>query len=156
MDIHLKISVPVYLKKFLQVQFGNSYTVKQTDWFGILLVGQLQKKSSAYYSYKKASNDIAVNSYDIIIPSHSAFKNWLFLIKQNENKLINAVDDIFRKQIYYQAIFNQIHYNIEYQTTIKNILESYGIEEDELQYETLRKDFSRNKTEIEKKINELP
>ena len=50
--------------------------------------------------------------------------------------------------VYIDCIFNKERYGIEYQTTILNFLDFYDITEEELSYDSLRKDFNRNKKKI--------
>jgi hypothetical protein len=47
---------------------------------------------------------------------------------------------------------NHYYYSIPYKFTIINILRSYNIEENDLPYETIRKDFNRKKEEIQKRL----
>jgi hypothetical protein len=149
MTVTLSISCPTYIRKYVETSFGKDYELSQTDWLGIFIYSLLQKKSHPTYHYKSQRKTV---DYDdklrLKFSMSMAEKNGFFLIGSDEKKIIKCIDDIFRKTIYRQALINNDNYNIDFQTTILNCLEAYDITEDDLPYETLRKDFNRVKKEL--------
>lgn len=149
MKVIIHIPCPVYIKKYIEVSFGTDYQINQTDWLGIFVFSLLQKKSHPTYHYagqKKAKSytDQLVFNFSI----HQANKHGFFLINSDELKIVKEIDDIFRRTMYAQALINQESFGIEYKSTILSNLEAYGITESDLPYETIRRDFNRQKNEI--------
>lgn len=149
MHVTLSISCPTYIRKFVEKSFGKDYVLHQSDWLGIFIYSLIQKKSHPTYHYRSQRKSVEFDDKLRLMFSISmAEKNGFFLIGSDEKKIIKCIDDIFRSNIYRQAIINKENYNIDFQTTILNNLESYDITEDDLPYETLRKDFNRVKKEL--------
>lgn len=149
MHVTLSISCPTYIRKFVEKSFGIEYELNQSDWIGIFIYSLLQKKTHPTYHYRSQRKTFEYDDKLRLRFSMSmAEKNGFFLIGSDEKKIIKCIDDIFRKTIYRQALINHDNYGIDYQTTILNNLETYDITEDDLPYETLRKDFNRVKKEL--------
>ena len=149
MKVIIHVPCPTYIRKYIEASFGSNYEIKQTDWLGIFIYSLLQKKSHPTYHYaghKKTAvyNDHLVFNFSI----HQANKHGFFLINSDELKIVKEIDDIFRRNMYSQAIINFENFGIEYQSTIMAYLESFNITEDDLHYETIRKDFNRLKNNI--------
>ena len=60
----LQLNVPPYLKKILEVKYGNDYRPKQTELLGIAVINTLKKKSDRDYNYIRQKAD----------PQNSRFK----------------------------------------------------------------------------------
>lgn len=148
--ISIALPVPIYLKKILTTRFGEKYAAKEDNWFGILIINVLQRKSDRRYEYKKnAEGEV----YVITIAYEKARDKGFGINEIKAKAIIRSITRNFREELYYQAVMNNIHYGIDYKTSIQNILDSYDILEEELSYETLRKDFNRKKEQIINKIN---
>lgn len=146
-NITINLNLPTYLSKYLKKQFGDSYKVSQKDWLGILLVAHLKKKNASGYHYKKEVQK--ETSYPVMVSTNSAYRNGFHLLKENNQQIVNAIDGVFRTSLYHTAIINYENYSIDYKTSIMNVLEMYGITEEDLQYDTIRKDFNRKRKDIE-------
>lgn len=149
MKVIIHVPCPTYLKKFIEISFGENYELSQTDWLGILVLGLLQKKSHPTYHYagqKKAAQfgDKLVFNFTL----HQANKNGFFLVNSDEQKIIKAIDDVFRSSMYRAAMLNQENFGIEYRSTITTYLDAFNITEEDLAYETIRKDFNRLKSAL--------
>ena len=155
----LQLNVPPYLKKILEVKYGNDYRPKQTELLGIAVINTLKKKSDRDYNYIRQKAD----------PQNSRFKkkNEAFIVslsvdkasrkgfvvdQKRANQIVRALDRNIREDLYTNAIINQHKFEIEFQTTIENFLDLYDISEEELSYESIRKDFNRNKKRIAEKL----
>ena len=149
--ISICLKVPKYLKKVLEVKFGENYHAKENNWFGTLVLNVLTKKSDRYYTLQKNN---ATECFVFTISQMKAKYKGYGISELKLKSIVRSIDSNFREDLYYNAIRNQIYYGIDYKTTIEDILDSYDIEEDELSYETLRKDFNRNKHRILKNITE--
>ena len=66
----------------------------------------------------------------------------------HENLIRKSIENIFRESLYEQAILNKECYGIDYKTTFENVLEYYGItEDDKSYYQSLMRDFNRKKNQ---------
>ena len=149
MKVVLHVPCPPYIRKFVEASFGENIEINQTNWLGIFIYSLLQKKSHPTYHYagqKKAAgyDDRLVFSFSV----HQANKNGYFIINSDEAKIIRHIDDVFRRSVYAQALINKESFGLEFKSTITSILDSYNITENELQYETLKKDFDRVKKSL--------
>lgn len=152
LTIHLAVSKPV--KKFLTTHFGREYQANQSDWLGILISSMLNRKSSSNWEQRIVKREPFEETYKININISYADKHGLFLMPIHENLLRKAIEGVFRQSIYQQALLNKEYYGIDYKTSFENILEHYGIdEEDKSYYQTLIRDFNRKKEDLIKKIN---
>lgn len=154
----LQIPVPAYLKKILDIKFGDNYNVTCKNLFGMAVINSLKKKRekdyeisrkklSGNYRFKESSEYFSVN-ISIDTANRKGFAHNL----DTALRIAKAVDREIREELYCNCIFNKEKYGIEYQTTILNFLELYDITEEELSYESLRKDFNRNKKKIADKL----
>jgi hypothetical protein len=147
--VSICLQVPKYLKKVLLIRFGENYQAKENHWFGILVINILQRKSDRKYYFRKQNNE---EIFCFTISYEKARKKGFSIDEMKMKSIVRSLDKNFRDEIYYHAVLNNVNYGIDYKTSIDNFLESYDISEDEFPYETLRKDFNRNKTRIIKKI----
>ncbi|MCW2463377.1 hypothetical protein [Elizabethkingia anophelis] len=152
MRIYLSIDCPTYLKKFVEKTFGSEIEVNHNDRFGIFVSSLLKKKTLAGYHPPGKKTSGYKEKLKLSISVSHADKNGFFLIHSDEQKIVKFLEDEFRKNLYTMAIFNQQCFDLDYKVTIVNYLDFMGITEEELQYESIRKDFNRRKEEI---INKL-
>lgn len=149
--IKILIQVPVYLKKFLEKTYGESYQLQHDDYLGILILNTLKKKSNTYYEFTKSKGEMS--NYEVCI-SMSFFDKYGCSINENDMILLGrAIDNWFRQNLYQTAILNEKHFNIPFKETIVHYISSYGISEDELSYSTIRRDFNRKKESIAEKLD---
>ena len=148
--ISIALPVPLYLKKILVAKYGEKYATKEDNWFGILIINVLQRKSDRRYEYKKNKEG---EVYVVTIAYEKARDKGFGINDMKAKAIIRSITRNFREELYFHAVMNNLHYGIDYKTSIQNVLDSYDILEDELSYETLRKDFNRKKAAILKKIN---
>lgn len=155
----LQLTVPRYLKKILDVKYGDSYKAKENTLFGLTVINTLKRKSEHDYTYNrnqyKDGNYRFKNSTEayFINVSLDRVKRRGFAFDQRRTfQIVKALDKSIREELYTNAIINKEKYGIEYQTTLLDFLELYDIEEEELSYESLRKDFNRNRRKLAEKL----
>ncbi|QWA38858.1 hypothetical protein [Chryseobacterium sp. ZHDP1] len=149
-QITLHLSVPRYVKKILQFKYGDDYKAREDTLLGMVVLNTLQKKSERNYTYKRTNSDITYFSLKVGIDkaSRKGFQH-------NQSKayqISKAIERDIREKLYTEAVTNEINYGIDFKTTIQNFLDLYDIAEDELSYETIRKDFNRWKHQNIKKF----
>lgn len=147
--ITIEIPVSPYIKKYLIAVYGEKYKLSLKDDFGILVLNCLQKKT--YYQYKVEKDD-RTTSFPVKI-SISQFEKYGCLIKEQQlYEIHKTLDSQFRESIYRASIINNVRFNIEFKESIWAHLESYDITEEDIRWDTIRKDFNRKKTRIKEQL----
>lgn len=148
LEITLHLPVPRYIYKYLVAKYGENYAVKENDWFGKFILSSLVRKSDNDYEVTIPTD----TKYPVTIKLYKAERNGFIISKRQGDEITKCIDKHFRDYVYTQAIMNYKNFGIDYKSTIISVLDSFGIDEDDLQYESLRKDFNRLKLEIEEKL----
>jgi len=152
LKITIDLPVTSYLQKYLTVKFGTLYQARESDWFGLLIINILSPKNEREYEFKKIKSD---SFYTVTIGISKAEKCGFLISKSKGEQLAKAVENYFRSELFSSAILNARNFDVDYKTTIINTLESFGITEEELHYESIRKDFNRNKKNIEDNLDQI-
>ena len=93
---------------------------------------------------------------NIKFPSYSD-KHGICILPTHEQLLRRAVESLFREHLYETAVLNKLYYDIEYKTSIENLLNFYGIHEEEKSYyQTIIRDFNRKKDKIAQRLENQP
>lgn len=152
MKITIYLPVSFAIKKFLTQKFGEEYELNQSEWLGILVSSLLSKKNSNWENRFQHCNVGEV--YKFTMKLSYADKHGIMISPTQEYLLRKSLENIFRENLYEQAIINKSLYDIDYKTTIENLLEFYGIvEEDKCYYQSLIRDFNRKKDHILKGLS---
>ena len=144
----LQLPVPKYLKKILEFKYGENYKAKENTLLGFTVINALQKKSDRNYSFQKQSSHESY--FFITISVDKAQRKGFSFSQQKAYQLAKALHRNIREELYITAIINKAKYEIEYQTTLLEFLEMYDITDEELSYESLRKDFNRYVYKVKK------
>ncbi len=144
--ITIELPVPAYLHSYLTTVYGKDYKVSATDDLGILILNVLSKK----YDYYKYNREYDKNSsrYTITMSISTLEKHGCNITQQKINQINKHIDSSFRTSLFRAAIINKEYFNIQYKETINAILNSFNIDEADLSYSTIRKDFNRKKNSI--------
>ena len=155
----LQLNVPRYLKKILDVKYGENYRPRVTELLGISVINALKKKSDRDYTYIRKKSPADNNRFkekdDVFFISLSidkAQRKGFAVDQKRAHQIVKAIDRNIREDLYCNALLNHTKYGIEYQTTIENFLDLYDIAEEELSYESIRKDFNRKKKNLAEKL----
>lgn len=145
MNITLQIPTKSYLKKYLEVSFGKDIKLTERNWLGVMVLNILKRKTFKNPSYDFKKYNYTYNA-EITVSLHigQAYRNGSVLLEPQKYFLNRSIDQIFKEELIKQALINQSNYNIDFKTSILNILEAYDIADDELDYQTIRKYFNRN------------
>lgn len=149
MRITIHIPVSAYLYKYLEFKYGQDYKASEADWFGLLVINTLSRKSNFDYAQR---NPKVQAYYTVSICMRKAESAGFFVTRRHGEQLAKAVDKLFREEIYIYAILNFENHGVQYKTSIEKITRSMGITEDDLPYDTIRKDFNRNKKRMMEKF----
>lgn len=155
----LQLPVPAYLKKILEKKYGENPTATRNNLLGLTVISTLKGKrdrdyeasrkvyNSGNYRFKDAQQYFFMN-----VCLDTAKRKGFTHSMQMANRIVKAYDRDIREQLYIDCIFNKEKYGIDYQTTILNFLDFYDISEDELSYDSIKKDFNRNKKKIASRL----
>lgn len=156
----LQLTVPKYLKKIMDAKFGESYCAREDTLFGMTVINTLKRKSEHDYTYKrilyKEGNyrfKNATEPFFINVSIDRCTRRGFTFDKRRVFQIVKAFDKSIRENLYQTAIVNREFYGIQIKTTFQNFLDLYDIDEEELSYESLRKDFNRNQKKIAEKLN---
>lgn len=142
-QIILHLAVPRYVKKILEFRYGSEYKATETTLLGMVVLNILQKKTDRNYNYKKENPDITYFSMKVGIDK--AVRKGFDFNQKKSKQISNALERDIREKLYSEAITNEINFGVDFKTTLQAFLDLYDIAEDELSYDTLRKDFNRFK-----------
>lgn len=146
----LQLPVPKYLKRILEKKYGEDFQATETTLLGLVVLQTLKRKSEVNYDYKKQNQN---DYFQVWIGVRKAgIKGFVFNQKRS-HQLAKTLERQTKEDLFTTAILNKETYSIEYQITLLNFLEFYDIPDEELSYETLRKDFNRHKIKIMEKLN---
>lgn len=152
--VHLQL--PVYLKKILVARYGEEYILRETNLLGMAISNVLQKKYYAVRRYRDRSKKHKnyrfkelSETYPILLTRNRAVRKGFEINETKIHKIVRAIDDSIREELYRKAVENKDEFGVEYQTTFLNFLDQYNIQEEELSYESLRKQFNRVKNKFE-------
>ncbi len=155
----LQLMVPRYLKKILDVKYGDDYKPRENTLFGMTVINTLKRKSDHDYTYKRNQYSQgeyrfknSTEAYFINVSVDRVKRNGFAFCQRRNFQIVKALDKSIREDLYINAIVNKEKYGIEYQTTIVDFLDLYDISDDELSYESVRKDFNRNRRKLAEKL----
>jgi len=144
MEITIEIPIKSYLKKYIEVSFGENIKLSERTWIGIIIYNVIKRKTfKNNYDYKPVSEDINAQM-QFKISSDTSYRYGCILLPTQIYYINSALDGLFKGEIVKQALINQNNYGIDFKTSILTILDAYDITEDELNYESIRKYFNRN------------
>lgn len=159
-----KIPTKPYLKRYLHFRYPQPYRISLADSFGVFLYHILRRQT-----YRVAHQPIAANfsvKYSIKIGKwYLDSKGVCYLTNSTIVLFNNFVESMLREELYKHLESCELHYaataeiyNLKTSpfTTkagILNFLDKYNIDQQELSYQTLKKDYYRYKL---KKQNKLP
>ena len=149
-QITLHLSVPRYVKKILEFKYGSEYKASETTLLGMVVLNCLQKKSARDYVYKRQNPDITY--FTMKVGLDKATRMGFQMNQQKSKQISRAIERDIREKLYTEAITNEMHFGTDFRTTLQNFLDLYDITEEELSYDTIRKDFNRWKNQNIKKF----
>lgn len=152
MKISIHLPVTPAIKKYLTVRVGENYTVRFEDWFGGIVLSVLENTGSKHGQLVNKRENTATEEFTFTISLSYAEKNGFIILPKHEVLINNIIEDIFRKEMYIQALINKKCYKIEYHTTFSNIMDVYDITDDDLTMDAVKKEFIRKRADIEKSL----
>ena len=151
--INITLQLPLYLIKYMRTLYSEPYEPKAEDEMGIYILNILQRKTQAgEYQYRYRSSKAPLHPYTLSIAISCYNKRGNIIPPMQNALIVKFVDSHFRKELFRTAVMNNYYYRIPYKISILNTLQASDIADSELSYDTIRKDFNRKKTAIEKRL----
>ena len=150
--IEIKIPLPAYLTKYMQTIYGNPFTLSGDDEVGIYLMQLLQCKTRLAYHYHYQEKNTKQTPLTLHLTPTMAKVAGLAIPEEKIPLIHKYLDNRFRGELYRQAILAYHNHGIPYKDTLLSALETYKIDESELSYDTLRRDFNRKKEALEERL----
>ncbi|WP_157886035.1 hypothetical protein [Chryseobacterium glaciei] len=145
----LLLPVPKYLKRVLEKKYGEYFQATETTLLGFTVLQILKRKSEIKYDYIRQNQNDYFRVY--IGVRKAVIKGFIFNQKRS-HQLAKTLERQTKEELFTTTILNKENYGIEYQVTLLNFLDFYDIPDEELTYETLRKDFNRQKLKLIQKL----
>lgn len=149
--IQLHIKLPTYLIKYLRKLYGEPYAPVCNDEIGLFIMSILEKKTSPS-AYKYIFSRKTDKTYTISLPLYFHEKKGCLILPEKEALIQKFIDNHFRREMYRFAILNFHYHNIKFKDSLETFLDVFDISEDDLTYESIRKDFNRKKKEFTEKL----
>lgn len=134
--IYFPVKPHVY--KYLQNKVGEKLVVTKSDFFGGMVLDVLSKN----YAVFQAVNDDY--TFPVEISMRYMEKMGVYIDGKIIRKFNTRVDDVFREEMRTYVGLNYKANNIPKETSLKQFLFNYNLNEDDIKFETLVKDLTRN------------
>lgn len=138
------IPVSPHVKKFLNAYVGKKYMVSQDDFLGMMITPMLSKKQYIHRGVYTDSKKTV--SYPISISYEYFEKQGCFLSFEQHRLIGRMLDKYFRDMLYNHVMIYIAKHPGSQKKAIINFCESFGITVEDIDPETLYKDFQRKKT----------
>ena len=140
---HIPVADHVY-KYLVKICGGDTLVASRHDFIGSVVLNSLGTNHDVVLSSKKYSKH-----FNVVITDHKYLKNGVRLGVKSGQVFNRLIDRMFRDQMYMHVFMNKSTDNKMYLNGLREYLEMYGITEDELQLDTVYKDFKRKKKQLE-------
>lgn len=135
--IYFPVQPHVY--KYLQSKVGESMTVSRKDFWGNLVLDILSKR---YTSTTIQTEDLV---YPVEISMRYMSEFGVFIDSKTVRKFNSQIDNLFREEMRTHVFINYEKNGIPKDRALKQFLEYFNIDEDDMKFETLKKDLIRSK-----------
>lgn len=135
--IYFPVQPHVY--KYLQSKVGECMTVSRKDFWGNLVLDILSKR----YTSSVSLTDELVYPVEISMRYMSEFG--VFIDSKTVKKFNSQIDNLFREEMRTHVFINYEKNGIPKDRALKQFLEYFNIDEDDMKFETLKKDLIRSK-----------
>lgn len=141
-----QIPVAPHVKKFLTVSFGKIYHVSSVDLLGMMLIPLFSKEIKINKkSDTNLTDSIKSNIYTISI-SYEYFERQGCYLSHDQIRMIGRTfDKYFREMLYTHMLVYSKNHPKKQKKCIVDFCETYGIDVEDIDPDTLYRDFYRKK-----------
>jgi len=147
MDIIVTIPIRSHLKKFMQLYTSvNPYRISIRDQFGRIIFNELENPTIYYYDeYKENEGYKDFNeTIDVCIPSVLWQRRYKFIVTKNTVKNIDCfLHNLFKSHFRTTMFFCNNVAETKKADLIRYFLQVFNITPDDIEFDTLKKDFYR-------------
>lgn len=134
----INFPVRAHVYKYLQQKVGEKLIVTKSDFFGSMVLDVLSKNYSDLQSVSDAI------TFPVEISVRYIEKMGVYIDSKIIRKFNTRVDDVFREEMRTYVGLNFSANKIPKETSLKQFLFLYNLNEDDIKFETLVKDLRRN------------
>lgn len=144
---HIPVSNHVY--KYLLAKCGSdTIEVSRTNLVGSIVLSLLNRNGDI-----KPGKSNHTKVFNVVIKENFYNRNGINIGPRNAKLFNDMFDKMFREELYCHIIMNKSELKEMFIESIRNFLEVYGIDEDDIKLETLYKDFKRKRSQKEALMN---
>jgi hypothetical protein len=136
--IIINFPVKSHVYKYLQNKVGEKLVVSKNNFFGGMVLDVLSKN---YSVFQAVTDDY---TFPVEISIRYMEKMGVYIDGKIIRKFNTRVDDVFREEMRTYVGLNYNANNIPKETSLKQFLLNYNLNEDDIKFETLVKDLTRN------------
>lgn len=144
MEIIIELPTKSYLRKYVEKSFPGDLKLTERSWLGVLVLNVLKRKTfkDPNYIFHGTTNNFD-DSLLLKVDLDKSSRYGCILMQKQIVYINRCIDQIFKAEVIKMALINQYNYEIDRKTSIINVLDAYDITEEELNYQTIRKEFNR-------------
>ena len=139
-----KIPVAPHVKKFLSSSIGEKYSVSQDDFLGMMITPLFTKKQKIHR--RELSDSKKTVFYEMSISYEYFEKQGCFLSLEQHRLIGRMLDKYFRDMLYNHVLIYVSKHPGSHKKAIVDFCESFQITVEDIDPETLYKDFYRKKS----------
>lgn len=136
--IVINFPVKPHVYKYLQAKVGEKLVASAGNFFGATVLDILSKQ---YSDYQAVSDDL---TFPVEISFRYMRTNGIYIDKRIVRKFNSRIDDVFREEMRSHVSISHSASRIPKDVSLRNFLLNYNICEDDIKFETLKKDIGRN------------
>lgn len=131
--------VQPHVYKYLQAKCGEKLVAVQKNLFGEIILDLFSKRSRAVAAVSADLN------FPVEIALHYLERYGVSIDKQVIYRFNSRIDDIMREEMRtYVFLLNQNHH-VPKDQALREFMQAYNLSEDDIKFETLKKDLVRSK-----------
>lgn len=136
--IVINFPVKPHVYKYLQCKVGEKLVAGSGNFFGATVLDILNKQ---YSDYQAVSDDL---TFPVEVSFRYMRTNGIYIDKRVVRKFNTRIDDMFREEMRTHVLISHTSNRIPKDVSLRQFLLNYNICEDDIKFETLKKDIGRN------------
>ena len=139
MELVVFFPVKPHLKKFLEKRFGpfTYYSNKH------ILAPYIRSALSTAVKTRQNAPFKTDHSYPVFLSQYYTSKFGVIYQKEKNHQFNHEIEILFRDYVYQFMNLNKEIYGIKYRTSLKDVLKTFEIHEEDLKLDSILRDFNR-------------
>jgi len=142
----ITVDFPVkrYLRKYLQTKYGTNLLVaSRSNALGYLVIALLNRTPD-----EPVVKDTYDDVFAVRVPESIYTSNGLYITGKQMVMFNKIVDKLFREELFHYIMMAHRFHGQKFSYALNEFLNYYGINEDDINSESLLKDFKRRKIKM--------